>query len=122
MPLMVTSARTRPRMGWDASSPSSLSAASSRIFQLILFFVTFIILERTLPGLNESAPAPDCTTLRTPFCPLAIGVNATLARTRGRDVARALSPGDAGAMYARECARAVAIVPRILLGVLVGSG
>ena len=37
--------------------------------QLILFFVTFIILERTLPGLNESAPAPDCTTLRTPFAP-----------------------------------------------------
>ena len=81
-PRRRTSARTRPRMGWDASSPSSLSEASERTFQLILFRRRFIILLRAVPGANCSWPGA-CAILRTPFWPLAEGATRTRARGVG---------------------------------------
>ena len=80
-PRRVTSARTKPRMGCDASSPSSFSEASARTFQLIVFRRRFIILPMTLPGGNCSCPGA-CATRRTPFCPFATIASATRARRR----------------------------------------
>ena len=94
IPRIATSARTKPKMACDESSPSSLSAASLITSQLILLRRRFIIFPRTDPGANSSAKLA-CRTLRTPLWPFATTRIAAARRAPPRPASEGRARGEA---------------------------